>query len=241
MARAARLVPATIEAMAADRLAGIIERQPTGPYWLAGYCNGALVAYEVARLLTAAGQRVEFVAMIDPPTASARPVMRSILKVAKIWGGDADSRLGLRTDGQDREVLEVVVAGAFDKAPGVIIRKHASPASVQRKLYSTSWGATFRRHCPFPSSSTRQTTWARLGGVSRPISKRSRFQVGTRVVCETMWNTWRWTFASAFGTGRRGSQTMPSRTSTAPQCRCRNRRGRLGAPAAIARWRMPLL
>jgi len=69
--------------MASDRLPLIMERQAQGPYRLAGFCNGALVAFEVAHLLDKAGQKVEFVALIDPPVSSARPTMRALLRLAK--------------------------------------------------------------------------------------------------------------------------------------------------------------
>jgi thioesterase domain-containing protein len=55
-----------IEDMAAACLQRIRARQPVGPYHIAGYCNGALVAYEVARRLTARGERVERLILIDP-------------------------------------------------------------------------------------------------------------------------------------------------------------------------------
>ncbi len=73
--------PESIEAMAADRLPLILERHAGGPILLGGYCNGALVAFEAARLLMAAGHRVEMVAMVDPPTVNARPVMRTLLRL----------------------------------------------------------------------------------------------------------------------------------------------------------------
>jgi amino acid adenylation domain-containing protein len=52
------LPPYTIEEMAAARLADIRGIQPAGPYLLGGYCNGGLVAFEVARMLEAAGETV---------------------------------------------------------------------------------------------------------------------------------------------------------------------------------------
>jgi aspartate racemase len=57
-------VPGTIEAMAAVHLAQIRSLQPHGPYFIGGYCNGALTAYEVARTLAAAGEAVEPVVLI---------------------------------------------------------------------------------------------------------------------------------------------------------------------------------
>lgn len=59
-------LPATIEEMAAERLPVILEAQPKGPYVLGGHCNGALVAFETARLLVEAGHRVDLIVMIDP-------------------------------------------------------------------------------------------------------------------------------------------------------------------------------
>src|SRR5262249_862110 len=54
-----RPAPTTIEAMARVHLEQLLAACPEGPLVLGGYCNGGLVAYETARLLTAAGRRVE--------------------------------------------------------------------------------------------------------------------------------------------------------------------------------------
>lgn len=64
--------PATIEAMAAERLDDILRVQPRGPYLLGGFCNGALVAYEMARQLEAAGEAVEAVVMIGADGSNFR-------------------------------------------------------------------------------------------------------------------------------------------------------------------------
>lgn len=71
-------VKPSIEWMARERLADIFAVRPTGPYRLAGYCNGALVAYECARLLLERGCKVEFVIMIEPSSLNARPGYRLI-------------------------------------------------------------------------------------------------------------------------------------------------------------------
>lgn len=54
------------EAMAADYADAIRSVQPRGPYLLAGYCVGGLIALEIARQLKAAGEEIRFLAMIDP-------------------------------------------------------------------------------------------------------------------------------------------------------------------------------
>jgi len=58
-------VPATIEAMAAQRLEVLRRVHPGGPCVLAGHCNGALVAFEMARQLVANGERVPAVLLIE--------------------------------------------------------------------------------------------------------------------------------------------------------------------------------
>ncbi|MBV8577340.1 MAG: acetoacetate--CoA ligase, partial [Acetobacteraceae bacterium] len=58
--------PATsVEAMAADYVALIRERQPHGPYALMGYSFGGLLTYEIAVRLSRAGEAIEFVGLID--------------------------------------------------------------------------------------------------------------------------------------------------------------------------------
>jgi aspartate racemase len=54
-----------IEEMADFYLQAILRFQPRGPYLLAGYSLGGLVALEMARTLTAKGHRVGLVTMID--------------------------------------------------------------------------------------------------------------------------------------------------------------------------------
>lgn len=79
-----RPLPATIEAMAADRLSLILEAQPEGPYRLGGKCLGGLVAYEVARMLKAAGKEVEIVILLDPPTINAYKFLQFIFRTIKL-------------------------------------------------------------------------------------------------------------------------------------------------------------
>jgi amino acid adenylation domain-containing protein len=61
--------PRTIEAMATLYIEALREVQPEGPYRLAGWSLGGVVAYEMARQLEARGSEVALLAMIDvsPP------------------------------------------------------------------------------------------------------------------------------------------------------------------------------
>lgn len=59
-------IPPSIEAMAAahNKLLRIV--QPEGPYLLGGFCNGGLVAYEMARQLHAEGDTVDLLVLMNP-------------------------------------------------------------------------------------------------------------------------------------------------------------------------------
>ena len=54
-----------VEDMAETYVETIRAVQPTGPYAIAGYSFGGLVAFEMARVLSRAGDRVDFLGLID--------------------------------------------------------------------------------------------------------------------------------------------------------------------------------
>jgi thioesterase domain-containing protein/acyl carrier protein len=56
---------ATIEEMAELYVKEIRKRQPHGPYFIAGYCMGGTLAYEVARQLQSAGEQIALLALFD--------------------------------------------------------------------------------------------------------------------------------------------------------------------------------
>jgi len=58
-------IPDTIEAMAADRIRALRAIRPQGPYLFGGYCNGACVAFEMARQLAEQGEEVPLVIIIE--------------------------------------------------------------------------------------------------------------------------------------------------------------------------------
>jgi thioesterase domain-containing protein len=61
----------SIEEMAAAYVKAVRAEQPRGPYLLGGMCAGGLIAFEMARQLQAAGERVERVLMMDSATPDA--------------------------------------------------------------------------------------------------------------------------------------------------------------------------
>jgi pimeloyl-ACP methyl ester carboxylesterase len=63
--------------MAAAHVATIQEHTPHGPYYLGGYCIGAIVAIEIARQLAEQGEKVIHLLLIDP-TPLGSPWLRWI-------------------------------------------------------------------------------------------------------------------------------------------------------------------
>lgn len=59
-------IPPPFEAIAAAHLKSLRAVQPVGPYLLGGFCNGGLLAYEMARQLHVQGQRVDLLVLMDP-------------------------------------------------------------------------------------------------------------------------------------------------------------------------------
>jgi thioesterase domain-containing protein/acyl carrier protein len=64
---------ASIEEMAADYVALLIEEQPQGPYFLGGHSLGGQVAFAMAQMLLARGYEVGLVAIVDAYAPGAEP------------------------------------------------------------------------------------------------------------------------------------------------------------------------
>jgi amino acid adenylation domain-containing protein len=111
----------TIEEMAAEYLDAVRSRQPRGPYLLAGYSLGGVVAFEMARQLTQAGEEVELLALLDtalpPGDATAEIDTATMIAIilrqrAREQGKplelDEDALRALPVDGQLAQALEVL-------------------------------------------------------------------------------------------------------------------------------------
>jgi hypothetical protein len=87
----------TLKEMAAAYLQIIRAIQPEGPYWLSGFCNGALLAYEITRQLYEQGEKVDFLLMISPTgrLGERRIDIAIIRSLAKIFGWQPLTQLRL--------------------------------------------------------------------------------------------------------------------------------------------------
>jgi thioesterase domain-containing protein len=86
---------------------------------LAGYCLSGLVAFEAARQLIDLGEKVDFVAMIDPPTMNAKPSIRWLLgamaKARRFVGPILDEQMM-------RAWYELTEAEKSSYLPGALLR-----------------------------------------------------------------------------------------------------------------------
>lgn len=75
----------TIEEVAADHVRSLRAVQPQGPYLLGGFCNGGLVAYEMARQLQAQGEIPELLVLMDPTPVGVQRWLRQMTNLLGTW------------------------------------------------------------------------------------------------------------------------------------------------------------
>jgi thioesterase domain-containing protein len=63
--------PPSIESLATAHLGRLRALQPRGPYRLAGHCSAGVVAFEMARQLHAAGEKIAALVLVEPPPLRA--------------------------------------------------------------------------------------------------------------------------------------------------------------------------
>jgi amino acid adenylation domain-containing protein len=76
----------TIEAIAAHCIESMRTAQPDGPYLLAGFSSGGVVAFEMARQLASADQQVTLLALFDTYAPRARIIQMWLHELAAIRG-----------------------------------------------------------------------------------------------------------------------------------------------------------
>jgi len=76
-------IPRTIEAVAAEYIEAIRQKQPHGPYMLAGYSFGGFVAFEMARQLVASGESIRYLGIIDASKPSDPVLVRGLQSIGK--------------------------------------------------------------------------------------------------------------------------------------------------------------
>jgi acetoacetyl-CoA synthetase len=138
-----------VEDMAVDYADCIRAVQPAGPYAIAGYSFGALVALEIARLLTAQGEQVEWLGLIDPKVhVSWLPAGARSRFVAARAARRARARLALGT-----RVARVAREGVAPWAP-VESQRPDVPPLQERVLHASHAAIAAYRPAPYAGAAT---------------------------------------------------------------------------------------
>jgi thioesterase domain-containing protein len=125
----------TIEAVAARYVALIRAVDPEGPYLLGGYCNGGVIAYEMARQLIAQGSQVNMLFLIDAELLPARlRLARMCISVLGRW-----SRVGAAKQLQAFTWLRL----AYIQAKSAI---RTFPQRVRHRIVSNQPGSNVLNH-----------------------------------------------------------------------------------------------
>jgi len=74
----------SIEEMAKSYLPHLLAAQPTGAFCFGGFCNGGVLAWELAHQLESLGREIECVVLIDTRSFNARLPFRMIDRLAKL-------------------------------------------------------------------------------------------------------------------------------------------------------------
>lgn len=127
------LAQTSVDDMAAYYLSEVRGQQPHGPYLLGGLCAGGVIAFEIARRLEQAGERVERLFILDSaaPGAARRHSVAAqrFGRLKQALGGDANGRSALARAG---------AAGA------VIARKVVNTAAWEITSRAAAWSVAAR-------------------------------------------------------------------------------------------------
>lgn len=111
----------TIEEMAEHYLEELKTKTPEGPYLLAGYCLGGLVAYEMACRLRESGDSVSLLALLDtynPVEAVTRGRFSTLIQRAKFHTGNLARLRPSELGSYVKEKIRVAKDGEFRNALG---------------------------------------------------------------------------------------------------------------------------
>ncbi|HEY0783841.1 MAG TPA: amino acid adenylation domain-containing protein, partial [Thermoanaerobaculia bacterium] len=125
----------TLEEMADAYLAELRAVQPQGPYRLGGWSMGGVVAYEMARRLVAAGERVERLALVDAavPGTGGEPLDADDAVLASWFARDLGGLTGI-----DLEVSPDELRGLDASAQAELLLARAQAAHVLPRDLTTA-------------------------------------------------------------------------------------------------------
>jgi len=127
-----------VEAMATHYLSEIRSVQPRGPYIIAGYCFGAIVAFEIAQQLDRGGERVALLVSINGPSPAYIKTSRGRNRQAAVVEQTLRRQSGARRSGRSRVHSELRNARCeANRRRRRLVAQYAAPArgSVRHERY----------------------------------------------------------------------------------------------------------
>lgn len=82
----------TVEELAAVHVSEIVEIQPAGPYRIAGFSFGGVIALEIAHQLRAAGHEIELLFLLDPTEPYRTAAAPAVVRIDNVDRGRAATR-----------------------------------------------------------------------------------------------------------------------------------------------------
>lgn len=122
--------PYTLEEIARYLLDAIRRRQPNGPYYLGGFCEDGLYAYEVARQLVLSGQKVGLLVLFE----TVNPAPQSKGRLITRW-----RRMTIRWESRRAQLSRLGVSG-FPR----FLRLQTT--HIRKRTASLRWRASYRAH-----------------------------------------------------------------------------------------------
>lgn len=74
----------SIQEMARFRLPHLLAAHPVGSFRIGGFCNGGLLAWELAHQLECLGRQVELVVLVDTVSLNTRPTIRAMVRLIRL-------------------------------------------------------------------------------------------------------------------------------------------------------------
>ena len=137
----------TVEEMARTYLDEIRGVQPRGPYLLGGYSGGGLVAFEMAQLLTAVGERVDLLAFFDT-FHPQMPLRRITMKMR--FQRLHDEGLGYVRRALDRKRNDRRAARELQRLDAILARDEPVPSELRELHLTRAFEQAAPKYTPKP-------------------------------------------------------------------------------------------
>jgi acetoacetyl-CoA synthetase len=138
-----------VEQMAAVYMDSIAAVQPSGPYALGGHSLGGLVAFEMARMLVARGEGVEWLGLIDSDLHHSCLTAPERLRWLAWKSGDLLRSVRADPFARIPRYARKVALRLVPRAPLAMPERESTLPPMMRRLENAGWEA-FDTYCPSP-------------------------------------------------------------------------------------------